>query len=848
MKKPKNKSIGHFSSNSNNKNKNQKIFFNNNTTKNTSSTNTNNNINFYENKKTHKDVNIIKEKLLFSHRGTNLSKKHSTKNLNIKKQTPNISEKEKNIDKERNSQLHTNNNNIKNNTQKYYYENPFTAASIQKSTSNNNINTNNSNNFQSENSLRISENDKFLLQLNQIKENYEKKIFNYQLEIQSLLQRNDKLEELVLKLKDTLDRANEIFPDFLEQLINTNNNNSKNDNSMVSEGEDPISVLGNTLKSTKNITDFEQKNNILVEENEKLIKNVEVLNNNIQKLEKEINDYKKTVLELRTENHQNIFQINTLTEEIQQKCVEKKIIEEKILQSNNTKKELDLLINDLKTKLEEINNKNNELKSKNEIIVDENKNLKIQIDNIVKDYENKFDFQEKELNKLNEDLINKKNIITQINKTNDKILSENKNFNEKIINLNQQITNLSENNKNLSNEKEELLTKLNNNYNNEEKNNLDNKVNLLTEEKQKIQEKYINLEKEHNTITNENLELKKQIENLNEKILLINNEISKNEKNLENNENYEDIIKTHKEQIKILTFNLNHKMSEILDYQNTISDLKTEINNLSLKIVKGETEYENKIKSLIEEIKSQKSKIYNLNNINSTQNEEISSLKLTISTLNKNQVVEHRTIIDDEEFNQLVDENEELKKINKDLTERLNEFSNSNRTKETTENVISNENENNKDNKQNHIIEEQKEEIDSLKSRFELLYRELNQYRLKNSDLNSQIRKIQESSLNDSRTAYSVNDERTIFKLKANLGNEIEKLNYKLNDVEDENKKLKELLKKAQQEVEIKSQEINLLKEKLTDFDNSKMDNNINNNDLKVEIENKDEIKKVEDD
>ena len=847
MKKPKNKSIGHFSSNSNNKNKNQKIFFNNNTTKNTSSTNTNNNINFYENKKTHKDVNIIKEKLLFSHRGTNLSKKHSTKNLNIKKQTPNISEKEKNIDKDRNSQLHTNNN-IKNNTQKYYYENPFTAASIQKSTSNNNINTNNSNNFQSENSLRISENDKFLLQLNQIKENYEKKIFNYQLEIQSLLQRNDKLEELVLKLKDTLDRANEIFPDFLEQLINTNNNNSKNDNSMVSEGEDPISVLGNTLKSTKNITDFEQKNNILVEENEKLIKNVEVLNNNIQKLEKEINDYKKTVLELRTENHQNIFQINTLTEEIQQKCVEKKIIEEKILQSNNTKKELDLLINDLKTKLEEINNNNNELKSKNEIIVDENKNLKIQIDNIVKDYENKFDFQEKELNKLNEDLINKKNIITQINKTNDKILSENKNFNEKIINLNQQITNLSENNRNLSNEKEELLTKLNNNYNNEEKNNLDNKVSLLTEEKQKIQEKYINLEKEHNTIINENLELKKQIENLNEKILLINNEISKNEKNLENNENYEDIIKTHKEQIKILTFNLNHKMSEILDYQNTISDLKTEINNLSLKIVKGETEYENKIKSLIEEIKSQKSKIYNLNNINSTQNEEISSLKLTISTLNKNQVVEHRTIIDDEEFNQLVDENEELKKINKDLTERLNEFSNSNRTKETTENVISNENENNKDNKQNHIIEEQKEEIDSLKSRFELLYRELNQYRLKNSDLNSQIRKIQESSLNDSRTAYSVNDERTIFKLKTNLGNEIEKLNYKLNDVEDENKKLKELLKKAQQEVEIKSQEINLLKEKLTDFDNNKMDNNINNNDLKVEIENKEEIKKVEGD
>ena len=544
-------------------------------------------------------------------------------------------------------------------------------------------------------------------------------------------------------------------------------------------------------------------------------------------------------MELRTENHQNIFQINTLTDEIQQKCEEKKIIEEKILQSNNIKKECDLLINDLKTKLEGMAIENKDLKSKNKAIIDDNKNLKIIIDKINKDYENKNDFQERELNKLNEELINKKNIIIQINKTNEKILIENKNFNEEIINLNNQLNILSEDNKNLLNEKEELLIKLNITNNNEEKNSLYNQLNSLTEEKKSIQEKYIDIEKEFNTIFSENVELKNQLCILNEKILLKKNEISKNDEIQENDEigNIEisEKIKTYEEQIKILTFNLNTKAEENLNYENIVSDLKTEINNLSLKIIKDNTEHENKTKSLYEEIKTQKIKIYNLNNINSTLNKEISSLKVTISNLNKTQVIEHRTIIDDEEFNELVDENEELKKINKELTDKINEFSNLNHTKEKNEKIILNENSN--DNKQNLIIEEQKKEIESMKSRFEQLYRELNQYRLKNSDLNSQIKKMQENSLNDSRnskTIYSANDESTVFKLKKNLSDEVEKLTFKLNDIEDENNKLKELLRQSQKELNIKSKENMFLKEKLTELDN----NNTYNNDIDININN----------
>ena len=436
MKKFKNKSAGHLSSNLNNKSKNYKVIFNNHTTtnKNISSANISNNINLFENKKIHKDANKIKERLLFTQRSINLNKKHSIKNLNIKKKTSNIFEKEKDTERDSNSQLYINNS--KNSFQKYFSENSFTKILTQKTY----LNNNNSNNTQSDNSLRLSESDKFLLQFNQIKENYEKKILNYQSEIKSLLQRNDKLEELVLKLKDTLDRANEIFPDFLEQLINRNGcKNNYSIDSMVSKGEDPISILENTLKNKKSIIDYEKKNKILIEENEKLKKNIEVLNNNMQKFEKEINEYKKAIMELRTENHQNIFQINTLTDEIQQKCEEKKIIEEKILQSNNIKKECDLLINDLKTKLEGMAIENKDLKSKNKEIIDDNKNFKILIDKINKDYENKNDFQERELNKLNKELINKKNIIIKINKKNEKILIENKNFKEEIINLNNEL-------------------------------------------------------------------------------------------------------------------------------------------------------------------------------------------------------------------------------------------------------------------------------------------------------------------------------------------------------------------------------------------------------------------------
>ena len=68
------------------------------------------------------------------------------------------------------------------------------------------------------------------MKIRRLKLKYEKKLENDTLEIKSLTEKNDKLEELVLKLKNTLDKANEIFPDFLEQIISTKTERERESN------------------------------------------------------------------------------------------------------------------------------------------------------------------------------------------------------------------------------------------------------------------------------------------------------------------------------------------------------------------------------------------------------------------------------------------------------------------------------------------------------------------------------------------------------------------------------------------------------------------------------------------
>ena len=72
------------------------------------------------------------------------------------------------------------------------------------------------------------------------------------------------------------------------------------------------------------------------------------------------------------------------------------------------------------------------------------------------------------------------------------------------------------------------------------------------------------------------------------------------------------------------------------------------------------------------------------------------------------------------------------------------------------------------------------------------------------------------------------NDECTISKIRKSYNDEIEKLTFKLNDIEDENIKLKELLRQSRNDIEDKNSTIKIDKEKEELFKNEQKD--INNN------------------
>jgi hypothetical protein len=298
-----------------------------------------------------------------------------------------------------------------------------------------------------------------------------------------------------------------------------------------------------------------------------------------------------------------------------------------------------------------------------------------------------------------------------------------------------------------------------------------------------------------------------------------NDNLSKKEKTLNINMNIND------DEILKLKDSIENK--KYFNDENNISlddrDNKSDIVNLSVeeKIIKNMITLTESSK--IKEKENENEEISKLKNEIRIKDNIINKMKEEISVLSQTQIIEHRTIVEDEEFNELVDENEELKKLNKELIEKLNECNNNSTRTKTDINKEDNLNE--KDNginanyeKQIQIINQQKQELELLRTRFEQLYRELNQYRQKNSDLNIEIKKLKDQSFNDSKSIYSMNDELTINKMKKSYNDEIEKLAFKLSSIEDENSKLKELLKQSGNELNNKSVKIDIINEEDEDF------------------------------
>ena len=264
-----------------------------------------------------------------------------------------------------------------------------------------------------------------------MEEKYEKKINKYHEKIKALKAHNVKLEDLVLKLKDTLDRANEVFPNFLMQISNNNNGNqfdninnagiAKENPLMVSVGEDPINLpnlegekngqnlkiidenkqlgaenleLKNALvhleeeiekiKNERNMVgnDFDNKLKLMQEEFESTNKkNEEILNKKIKeynediiKKKKEIDTYIIEINKLKNENSQYLIQITSFKEKTQQHLEEVAVMEEQIKNKEYLLKvkndEDNKIIEELKN---EINSKKDEYERKINTVTNENK-------------------------------------------------------------------------------------------------------------------------------------------------------------------------------------------------------------------------------------------------------------------------------------------------------------------------------------------------------------------------------------------------------------------------------------------------------------------------------------------
>ena len=288
-------------------------------------------------------------------------------------------------------------------------------------------------------------------------------------EITLLDKKNKFLEEYVFKLKNALDKANVLFPNFLEKLQQNNNNNKNNDEDKINNknNENNINKICLTEENNNEIRNrIEMKN--LIEENKKLNNRIRELNNEIDKLRymkegskinesiltnkmddclrnnnriieenKKLKEYINKINELQNNNEKYLFEINRLNEIINQKEIFENI-------KNNG-------INGIENNIE-TDYKNENIK----LIMEKNKELE---ETKIKNEENIF-----ELISLIQKAEEKLNILDGFNKNaNDKIKLLNtqiKNDKEKIEELTNKIKNLEQNKiiDNNNGEKNKIIT------------------------------------------------------------------------------------------------------------------------------------------------------------------------------------------------------------------------------------------------------------------------------------------------------------------------------------------------------------------------------------------------------
>ena len=356
--------------------------------------------------------------------------------------------------------------------------------------------------------------------------------------------------------------------------------------------------------------------------NEKESKEKELLND-LNSLKILLEEKNKELEEIKINQNENIKTCEDLTE-----CLN---------EAGNQIKNKEMIIEELKNKIE-INNK--EINDLNNIInelKEEEEKGKNNYENIIQGLKDNINNLNNKINELNNKLILNEKEINALNNEKISQLKSKENYEKRINQLKEQINKLKEeNNPNKIREKTLELDNLNKKINKlqEENDKLKNKLDIITKE-QKVQPKNSDLINENNILKNQIKLLEKNYDNISLKNKELLQQINQNQRNRPYSES-KDVKELNN--LKQENKRLNEKIISLEKHKKGEDKLKKEIKNKD----KTHEEFENEFHQIIQdndekikEIKNLKKQIDNLNRENTRNKNTIDNLRKEITDKNK---------------------------------------------------------------------------------------------------------------------------------------------------------------------------------------------------------------------
>ena len=356
--------------------------------------------------------------------------------------------------------------------------------------------------------------------------------------------------------------------------------------------------------------------------NEKESKEKELLND-LNSLKILLEEKNKELEEIKINQNENIKTCEDLTE-----CLN---------EAGNQIKNKEMIIEELKNKIE-INNK--EINDLNNIInelKEEEEKEKNNYENIIQELKDNINNLNNKINELNNKLILNEKEINALNNEKISQLKSKENYEKRINQLKEQINKLKEeNNPNKIREKTLELDNLNKKINKlqEENDKLKNKLDIITKE-QKVQPKNSDLINENNILKNQIKLLEKNYDNISLKNKELLQQINQNQRNRPYSES-KDVKELNN--LKQENKRLNEKIISLEKHKKGEDKLKNEIKNKDKTHEEFETEFHQIIQDndeKIKEIKNLKKQIDNLNRENTRNKNTIDNLRKEITDKNK---------------------------------------------------------------------------------------------------------------------------------------------------------------------------------------------------------------------